>query len=366
MMPHLMQMGGSWRRLRLFLPPGPSGLSRPLSGSGCLLSVPGCGFVGRARRLLAGSYPFFGVGATGWSLRSLAHRLGDCIYGGVPRFSTFGDSSTSFGQSLGGIWPRFHSRCRLGYGGCWGPCAILCSAHGGSRRPWGDICSFGGPPWPSGPRATFIPIWTFLRLWVALASTRAFPVWTWGASGLPSLVFLNQEWGVLVSPGGHPFCMGAILVDGRIRTKESHPPLDPIMPWVLLTLWLLLAPFTALPSPLRWQFLLFIHPVLAPPFHPRFLFRVIRGIIRLGVLLSAVIWGGALPLRLPAHMVALLAVRLRPVTPFLPRYVIGVLRVWSEMSLIGRSRRWMTFPFLRSRFLRTNFLCHPSSWVRII
>jgi hypothetical protein len=33
--------------------------------------------------------------------------------------------------------------------GGWGPCTILCCAHGGSRRPWGDIRSFGGPPWPS-------------------------------------------------------------------------------------------------------------------------------------------------------------------------------------------------------------------------
>ncbi len=86
-----------------------------------------------------------------------------------------------------------------------------------------------------------------------------------------------------MSPGGHPFRMRGILVDGRIRTEGSHPLLDPIMPRVLLALWLLFAPFAALPSPLRWRFPLFIHLVPAPPFHPRFLFRVIRGIIRLGV-----------------------------------------------------------------------------------
>jgi hypothetical protein len=245
-------------------------------------------------------------------------------------------------------------------------------------RPWGVPASLGGHPvlwWaslavsqiPTRPRVTFIPIWASLRLWVALASTRAFSVWTWGASGFPSLwVFLNQEWGVLVSPVGHPFHMGRILVAGRIRTKGSHPPLDPIMPRIYLALWLLPAPFAALPSPLRWRFPLFIHPVPAPPSHPRFLFRVIPGIIRLGILLSAVIWGGALLLCLPAHVVALLAVPLRQVTPFLPRYVIGVLRVRSGMSQIGRSRRRMTFPFLRSCFLRTNLLCHPSSWARII
>ena len=218
----------------------------------------------------------------------------------------------------------------------------------------------------SWPRATFILIWVSLRLWAALAPTRVSTVWTWGASGFPSLVFLNQEWGVLVSPGGHPFSMGGLLVAGRIQTKGSHPPLDPIMPRVYLALWLLPAPFAALPSPLWWQIPLFIHPVPAPPFHPRFHFWVIPGIIRLGILLSAVIWGGALPLCLPAHVVALLAVHLRQVTPFFPRYVIGVLRVQSGMSLIGRSRRRMTFPFLRSRFLRTNLLCHPSSGVRII
>ena len=218
----------------------------------------------------------------------------------------------------------------------------------------------------SWPRATFILIWVSLRLWAAWAPTRVSLVWTWGASGFPSLVFLTRGLGVLVSPEGHPCCMGGILVDGRIRMKGSHPPLDPIMPRVFLALWLLLAPFAALPSPLWWRFPPFIHPVPAPPFHPRFLFRVIPGIIRLGVLLSVVIGGGALPLRLPAHVVALLAVRLHQATPFLPRYVIGALRVRSGMSLIGRSRRRMTLPFLRSRFRRTNLFCHPSSRARII
>ena len=160
--------------------------------------------------------------------------------------------------------------------------------------------------------------------------------------------------------------MGGILVDGRIRTKGSHPPLVPIMPWVLLALWLLLAPFAALPSPLRWRFPLFIHPVPAPPSHPRFLFRVIPGIIRLGILLSVAIGVGALPLRLPVHVVPLLVVHIHPAPPFLPRYVIGVLRGRLEMSRIGRSRRRMTLPFLQSRFRRTNLFCHQSSRVRII
>ena len=188
-----------------------------------------------------------------------------------------------------------------------------------------------------------------------------------GVSGFPSpWIFLNQAWRVPVSPGGHLFYMGGILVAGRIRTKGSHPLLDPIMPQVYLAPWLLPAPFAALPPPLWWWFPHLTHPVAAPPSHPWFLFRVIPGIIWLRVLLSAVSRGGAPPLHLPAHVVALLAVRLRQFTPFLPRYVIGVLRVRSGMSPIGQSRRQMTFPFLRSRFRWTNLLCHPSSWARTI
>ena len=274
---------------------------------------------------------------------------------------------------LAWLWGVLGSMCHL-LPRPWGVLASLLP------RPWGVPASLGGHPllwWASlavgqiltmgsRPRATFILFWASLHLWAALAPTRVSPVWTWGASGFPSLVFLDKEWGVLVSPQRHPFCMGGILVDGRIRTKGSHPPLDPILPRVLLALWLLLAPFAALPFLLWWRFPRFIHPVPAPPFLPRFLFRVIPGIIRLGVLLSAVFWGGALPPRLPAHVVAPLAVRLRQATPFLPRYVIGVLRVRSGMSLIGRSQRRMTFLFLRSRFLRTNLFCVPSSRVRII
>jgi hypothetical protein len=120
MMPPLMRVGGSWLRLRCFLPPGPSGLSRPLSGFGGLSSVPGCGFVGRACRLLAGSYSFFGVGAAGWSLHSFTHQLRDGIYGSVPPFSPFGDPSTCFQRPLCGVGPRFHSRHRPSYGGCQG------------------------------------------------------------------------------------------------------------------------------------------------------------------------------------------------------------------------------------------------------
>ena len=95
-------------------------------------------------------------------------------------------------------------------------------------------------------------------------------------------------------------------------------------------------------------------------------FLVIPGIIQVRVLLLAVIKGGAPPLRLPVHGVAVLAVRLHQFTPFLPRYVIGVLRVRSGMSPIGRSQHWMTSPFLRSRFLQKNLLCHPSSRAQII
>jgi hypothetical protein len=53
--------------------------------------------------------------------------------------------------------------------------------------------------------------------------------------------------------------------------------------------------------------------------------------------LLAVIMGGAPLLRLPAHQVALLAGRCHRFTPFLPLSVIGVQRVWSGMSPIGRS-----------------------------
>ena len=97
---------------------GPSGLSRPLPRFGGLSSVPGCGFVGRARQSLTGSYSFLGIGAAGWSLRSFAHRLGDCIYDGVLHFFTFDNSSTSFRPSLGGVGPRFHLWGWLSYGEC--------------------------------------------------------------------------------------------------------------------------------------------------------------------------------------------------------------------------------------------------------
>ena len=123
-------------------------------------------------------------------------------------------------------------------------------------------------------------------------------------------VSLSQTWGVSVSLGGHPFCMGGILVVGRIRTKGSHPPLAPIMPWVFLTPWLLPAPFAALPSPPWWRFLPLIHPGVAPLFHPWSLSQVIPGFIRLRSLLLAAIWGGVPLLCLPAH-VGTLAVCLR-------------------------------------------------------
>jgi hypothetical protein len=103
--------------------------------------------------------------------------------------------------------------------------------------------------------------------------------------------FLSQTWGVPVSQGGHPFCMGGILVVGRIQTRGSQPPLAHIMPRVFLIPRLLLAPITALPSPPWWRVLPLIHPVVVPPSHPRFLFRVILGIIRLCILLLVAIWG---------------------------------------------------------------------------
>ncbi len=54
------------------------------------------------------------------------------------------------------------------------------------------------------------------------------------------------------------------------------------------------------------------------------------------------------------------------ITPFLPLSVIGVRRVWSGMSPIGRSLHQMTFPFPRSRFRWTSLCCRPSSRARII
>ena len=175
---------------------------------------------------------------------------------------------------------------------------------------WASLAVGQIPTMGSWPQATFIPIWASLLLWVTLASTRVSPVWIWGALGFPlPRVSLSQSWGVPVSLQGHPFRMEGMLVAGRIWTKGSHPPLIPTMPPVLVP-WLLPAPFVALPSPLRWQFPLLIHPVAAPPSYPRFLFRVVPGIIRVRVLLSVVIRGGAPLLCLPAHGVALLVVRL--------------------------------------------------------
>ena len=172
--------------------------------------------------------------------------------------------------------------------------------------------------------------------------------------------------GTGVPGGGHPCCMGGILVVSRNRTKGSHPPLAPIMPRVFLAPWLLLAPFVALPSPPWWRFLPLIHPGMVPPSHPRFLFWVILGIIQLRVLLLAAIRGGVPLHPLLAHVAALMDVRLRRFTPFLPRFVIRVLRALSVMNAIGRNRRRMTFCCLRSHFLRTSLLCPPSSRVRII
>ena len=51
--------------------------------------VPRCGFVHHPRQSLAGSYPFFGVGASEGSPCSIAHRLGDGVCGSVPHISPF-------------------------------------------------------------------------------------------------------------------------------------------------------------------------------------------------------------------------------------------------------------------------------------
>jgi hypothetical protein len=168
-----------------------------------------------------------------------------------------------------------------------------------------------------------------------------------------------------VSLGGHPSRMKGMLVAGRTRTKGSQTLPAPTMLLVLVP-WPLHAPFAALPSPLWWRFPLLGHPVAAPPSHPRYLFRVVPGIIQAHGHLPAVIMGGALLLRLPAHGVALLAGRRLWFTPFLPLSVIGVRRVRSGMSPIERSLHRMTFPFLRSHFRWTNLLCRPSSRARTI
>ena len=159
-----------------------------------------------------------------------------------------------------------------------------------------------------------------------------------------------------MSRGGHPFRMGRISVVGQIRTRESQPPLAPITSWVFLTSQLLLAPIAALPSPPWWWVLPLIHPVAVPPSHPRFLFRVTPGIIRLHVLLLVAIWGGILLPRLPADLAALVDVRLRWSTPFLLRFVIEAPRALSVMTPIGRNRRRTTYQCLQSRILWTSLL----------
>jgi hypothetical protein len=166
-------------------------------------------------------------------------------------------------------------------------------------------------------------------------------------------------------PGGTSFLHEGMLVAGRTQTKGSQTLPAPTMLLVLVP-WPLHAPFVTLPSPLWWWFPLLSHPVAAPPSLPWYLFRVIPGIIRAQRHLSAVIMGSDPLLCLLAHGVALLAGCRHRFTPFLPLSVIGVWRVWSGMSPIGRSLHWKTFPFLQSHFRWTNLLCRPLSRARTI
>ena len=126
-----------------------------------------------------------------------------------------------------------------------------------------------------------------------------------------------------MSQGGHPSHMGGALLVGRIWTRGSQPPLAPIMPRASFMPRLPLAPITALPSPPWWRVPPLIPPVAASPSHPRFLFRAIPGIIRLRVLLLAAIRGGVILIRLLAHLVMLVGIRLCLSTPFLLRSTSG-------------------------------------------
>ena len=129
MTPPLMQRGGSWLRLWHFLPT--RAIRSFTTGFGGLSLDPGCGFTNRPCRLFAGPHRFFGVGASGGSLCSFAHQLGDDFYGSVPCISPFGEPSTRFRRSLGGVGPWFQAQCWLSYGGCWGQCARRL------LQPWG-------------------------------------------------------------------------------------------------------------------------------------------------------------------------------------------------------------------------------------
>ena len=255
--------------------------------------------------------------------------------------------------------------------------------HGQSSAP-----PLGGLGTPGGPSATFVGLpgrWPdpddgvtalsqfhpFLGVPPSLGDVGVHPrvsVSDVGGLGVPSTWVQSPSVmgrGAPVALEGHPSCMKGMLVAGRTQTKGSQTLFIPTMLWVLVP-WPLQAPFAALPSPLWWRFPLLSHPVVAPPFHPRYHFRVVPRIIWVHGHLLAVIMGGAPLLCLPAHQVALLAGRCHRFTPFLPLSIIGVRRVWSGMSPIGRSLHRMTFPFLRSRFRWTNLLCRPSSRARTI